>query len=106
MKTKLPIATGGALVVLCVGLILSFFTWLPEEVPFLYSMPWGDEVLVRKQWFALGSIIMGLMFGVDTGIGIILEKKDVVLGNVVIWFGVGVVAMYMAGVVKILMLML
>ncbi len=106
MKTKLPIATGGALVVLCVGLILSFYAWLPEEVPFLYSMPWGDEVLVRKLWFTLGSIIMGAMFWVDVGIGVMLEKKDVVLGNVVIWFGVGVVAMYLAGVVKILMLML
>ncbi|MBU1256673.1 hypothetical protein KKA49_03235, partial [Patescibacteria group bacterium] len=48
------IVAGGNLVFLALGVFIWLFKKLPPEMPWLYSLPWGEQQLVGKVWFGAG----------------------------------------------------
>lgn len=57
------IVSGGVLVVLSLGVFVWFFKVLPPEIPWLYSLPWGEQQLINKSSFgaSLGAPLIGLI---------------------------------------------
>ena len=75
---------------LCVVVILltggvTLFLWndLPPLVPFLYSLPWGEQQLIRKEFFAGGLLIILLLNIINYYLAKRLIKDDEVISRTV-----------------------
>lgn len=103
---RLGIIIGNLLLGLVIFVLLLAWSRLPNQLPWFYSLPWGEGQLINKYWFAGGIGILGGLFLLDILISKWLSKQDGVLASVIIWFGVAVVTMYVASVFQVLTLML
>jgi len=56
------IAAATGLVIVSFGILAWIFNKLPPEVPWLYSLPWGEQQLISKYWFGagLGGVLLAL----------------------------------------------
>ena len=106
MKEKTGFIMGVIMILLAALMVGIFYKRLPSELPFLYSLPWGEKQLIGRVWFSLSPVVCGLVFSLDMWLSYLVSKSDEVLGKVVVWFGVGIVAMYLVTFLKVLSLML
>lgn len=106
MKNKLGVVIGGLLLLVAAVLLVIFWGRLPQELPWLYSLPEGETQLLDKRFFALGLILLAWIFALDVWLSQIFSKRDVVLGRIVLWAGVGVVALYLASFFRVITLMI
>jgi hypothetical protein len=107
MKIKHGGIIVGYLLILINFIIVGIF-WnkLPSPIPWLYSLPWGEEQLVSKYWFVGGTGIVSFVFFVDIILGMWLGKKDKILTDLAIWFGVGIILIYLASFWRVLMIVI
>lgn len=91
-----------------INLIFLAALWgrLPSFIPWLYSLPWGEGQLINKHWFAGGLVIMSFVFFANVLIGVWLGKKDKILTDLVVWFGVGIILIYLASFWRVLMIVI
>lgn len=75
---------------LCVLVILltggaTLYLWndLPPLVPFLYSLPWGEQQLIRKEFFAGGLIVILLLNIINYFLAKKLIKDDEVISRTI-----------------------
>lgn len=96
------IMTLGAVLILLMGGTLAWL-WnkLPPELPWLYSMPWGDEQLIQKEWFAgmLGGLLV--FFIVTRFVSDWVGEKDEVTKNAILFGGLTVVIMYFLSFIRV-----
>ena len=97
------IFTIGIMVILIMGGILAWL-WgrLPPELPWLYSLPWGEQQLIKKEWFAgmLGGLL-GL-FILTNFVSEWVGSKDEITKNTILAGGLIVVVMYLAGFLRVI----
>ena len=98
---------GGYLMVLAAGLMLGII-WkkLPPEIPWLFSMPWGEQQLVDKVWFGagLGGVLLAL--GVCAFLAKVLSKEDVRAGVMLSRGGFILAVIYLLSFFQVLRLMI
>lgn len=86
--------------------LLAFWTKLPPQLPWLYSLPWGEGQLISKLWFSMGLLILAIVSLINYFICLMLEKKDHVVGLVVAGGSLLLVVMYLASVYRVLSIMI
>lgn len=86
--------------------LLSFWAKLPPQLPWLYSLPWGEGQLIPKLWFGLGLLILVVVSLINYFICLRLEKKDFVMGLVVAGGSLLFVILYLASFIRVLSLMI
>lgn len=106
MKVKLGMVVGGFLLVVSFCFLALFWGNLPQELPWFYSLPEGEEQLLDKRFFALGVVLLAWIFALDVWLSMIFSKRDVILGNIMLWSGVMVVILYLASFFRVIMLMI
>lgn len=107
MKTKHNGVVIGYLLILT-NLVLVAVLWnkLPSSIPWFYSLPWGEGQLISKFLFAGGAGVVAFVFFVDILLGIWLGRKDKILTDLTIWFGVGTIFIYFASFWRVLMIVI
>lgn len=103
---RLGIIIGNILLGLVIVVLLLVWGKLPDQLPWFYSLPWGEGQLINKFLFAGGVGVLGVLFLLDVLVSKWLGRQDAILASVIIWFGVAVVTMYIASVLQVLSLML
>ena len=79
---------------------------LPEQLPWFYSLPWGDEQLVDKRVFGLGLLVLGVVFSLNLAIASWVGKEDEWAGKVVVGGGLLVIMVYLMSFYQVMKLIL
>jgi hypothetical protein len=100
------IFAGGVLTFFALGVFVWLFKRLPPEVPWLYSLPWGEQQLVSKVWFgaSLGGVLLAL--GACAWFCKILSKEDVRAGVMLARGGFFLTVIYLLSFFQVLRLMI
>lgn len=86
--------------------LFAFWTKLPPQLPWLYSLPWGEGQLIPKLWFGAGILVLAIVSLANYFICLMLEKKDHVVGLVVAGGSLLLIVMYLASVFRVLSIMI
>jgi len=101
---------GWLIVYVLVGLgLLSLFIWwskLPPELPWLYSLPWGEEQLVKREILAGVMIGLGGMVGLSNLLARWMRKTDEGAGKIVRRISSILVVLFLLGWYRVLSLVL
>ncbi len=89
------------------GLGLGFF-WqkLPAQMPWFYSLPWGEDQLIPKLWHGIGLAILALICVLNYLVARKLDKSDRVVALVVESAGLVLVCLYLASFFRVISIML
>lgn len=93
------ILAGGAMLVI-------FWTKLPPQLPWFYSLPWGENQLIPKLWFGIGLAILALIVLANYFIATRLNKKDKVVAMVVESATALLTGLYLASFFRVLSIMI
>lgn len=100
------IVAGMNLVILTLGVFVWLFKKLPPEVPWLYSLPWGEQQLVNKAWFGLSLVVVFLALGGCAYFAKRLSNEDVRAGAVLARGGFFLTIIYLLSFFQVLRLMI
>ena len=100
------IVASGILIGLAFGALVLVWGKLPPEVPWLYSLPWGEQQLVTKVWFAVGFIGLLVMLSVSAWLAKILSKEDARAGILLSRGGFILTLVYILSFIQVLRLMI
>ena len=106
MNNRLAIISGYLMIGIILVVVGCLWQNLPPELPWLYSLPWGEKQLVSKVWFCIGGGVLAVLFSLDLLLSQFYKNRDEVLSGVILWFGVGVVLAYAVAAIKVIVLML
>lgn len=95
------------LLILSGGMTLLFF-WikLPPQLPWFYSLPWGENQLISKRWFGFGLVVLALVALVNYAIARHLDKKDVVVALVMEGATLLLTGLFLASFFRVLSIMI
>ncbi len=93
---------GVMVIILMVVILVLVWKQLPPELPWLYSLPWGEAQLIEKKYFAgtLGGL--AVLFILTRVLANWAGKKDVIVRTTVITGGLMMILLYAAGFFKVL----
>lgn len=99
---------GGEILLVLTGGLFLFYFWaqLPPELPWFYSLPWGENQLISKTGFAIGLMALALICLVNFLVARKLDKGDRVVAIVVESATLLLVGLYLASFYKVLSLMI
>ena len=98
--------TGVVLILMMGGVMAIFWNRLPPQLPWFYSLPWGDKQLIDKLWFAgmfggMGGVILVTRF-----ISAWAGKNDETIKNTVMTGGLMAVVLMLASFVRVMFIFL
>ncbi len=100
------ITAGGGLVFVGFGVLAWMWNGLPPEIPWLYSLPWGEQQLVDKIWFAVGLGGILLVLGICGWFSKVLSKEDPRAGTLLSRGVFVLVVIYLLSFFQVLRLMI
>lgn len=62
-----------------------FYRSLPPQIPFYYSLPWGEEQLAQNYYILLLPGFALVIFLVNFIITLLISKKDLLLAQIILW---------------------
>lgn len=86
--------------------LLFFWTKLPPQLPWFYSLPWGENQLIPKIWFGIGLAALALIVLVNYLIARKLGKKDKVVAMVIESATALLAGLYLASFFRVLSIMI
>jgi len=65
-------------------------TWnsLPPELPWFYSLPWGEQQLIERNWLVVVVLMFGMIMVVNTFLARFMAKEEELLRRILVWGGV------------------
>ena len=97
----------GMMVVLTMaGVLLVFWKQLPPELPWLYSLPWGEAELIGKSLFAISLVGLAVFFILTKIISSWAGKKDEIVRTAVMVGGLMMILLYAASFIRVLSMFL
>lgn len=68
-------------------LIVLALVWqkLPPELPLFYSRPWGEQQLIRKDWFFILPLSCLIFNIANVRLASLLFKKELLLSQLLVW---------------------
>ena len=100
------IFTGGFLVLLTLGIFIWLFKKLPPEIPWLYSLHWGEQQLIGKVWFGASLGVVLMVLGVCAWLAKGLSKEDARASIVLARGGFFLTVIYLLSFFQVLRLMI
>lgn len=79
---------------------------LPPVLPWFYSLPWGEGILIKKMWLwgVLGGA--GVVLGGNMGLAVSAGKEEALVRRFLVW-GAGVVELLvLLGLIKVMAIIL
>jgi len=100
--SQMIVTMGVVLILLMGGTMAWLWSRLPPELPWFYSLPWGEAQLIQKEWFA--GMLLGLLglFGLTKVISDWVGGRDEVTKNAVLSGGLVVVVMYLLSFIRVI----
>ena len=86
--------------------LLFFWAKLPPQLPWFYSLPWGENQLISKLWFGIGLAVLSLIVLLNYFIARRLDKKDKVVALVVESATALLTGLYLASFFRVLSIMI
>ena len=106
LKSNKPLVTlisfSVLLILLAWGFLLFFFPKMPPELPWFYSLPWGEAQLIPKTGFLIGLAALTLVNVINGVISFLFSKRDRVVTNVIMAANILVTVLYLASFYKVL----
>lgn len=96
----------GVVWMLSVALLLIFWKKLPPEMPWFYSLPWGEEQLIGKGGMAIVMGGLGGVIGLDIFFAKRLEKEDGFLAKMLLWGALTTATLVLLSWIKVLIIIL
>lgn len=90
-----PLLIGGVILVIN-------YKKLPPEVPWLYSLPWGEQQLIPKVWYTAGFGILVIINIFNLFIARMLSRGDEVVPKVIWGANLLITLLYLASFVQVL----
>lgn len=88
------------------GALLVYWKQLPPEVPWLYSLPWGDQELIKKSYFAAMLGGLAVFFVITRVISNWAAKKDEIVKTTIMIGGLIMILLYAASFIRVLSIFL
>lgn len=93
-------------ILVMVGIVIAFWKQLPPELPWLYSLPWGEQQLINKMLFASTLAGLGVFFLVTKIISSWAGKKDEIIKTTIMIGGLMMILLYAASFIRVLSIFL
>ena len=87
-------------------LLLVFWKKLPPEMPWFYSLPWGEGQLIGKEGVAIVMGGLGGVIGLDIFFAKRLEKEDEFLAKMLLWGALATAGLVLLSWIKVLIIIL
>ena len=87
-------------------LLLVFWKRLPPEMPWFYSLPWGEEQLISKEGMAIVVGGLGGVIGLDIFFAKRLEGEDEFLAKMLLWGALATAGLVLLSWIKVLIIIL
>ncbi len=93
----------GCLLMLIFVLVINWAK-LPPLVPWFYSLPWGEGVLIGKGglWVVVG--MSGAVMGINMVLAATLGREEMLLQRFLIWGGAGVGMLILMSLIQIVLI--
>lgn len=82
--------------------LLFFWNRMPPELPWFYSLPWGEAQLIPKVGFSAGLVILTLVNLLNGIMAYSFSKKDRVVANVIMAANILITILYLISFYKVL----
>lgn len=110
-RTKTPVFVtlfwAGVFLILILGGVLAlFWSRLPPQLPWFYSLPWGESQLVGKMWFVWIFVGMEVVLFLTRIVASWAGKDDVAVQNTVMIGVVTAVVLMAASFLRVMMIFL
>jgi len=94
--------------IILIGLAITAYFWkeLPPQLPWFYSLPWGEDQLIPKLWFSIGMAVLGIITVFNYFLSLRLQKNDYVVAVVVSSSTLLLILIYFASFLRVVSLML
>jgi len=97
---------GMALIGMMGGVLAIFWKSLPPQLPWFYSLPWGEQQLVNKMWFVWILAGMAVLLFLTRIIARWAGKDDTTVKTLIMSGGLLAVLLMTASFVRIMMIFL
>lgn len=91
-----------SLILLAFISLLFFFPKMPPELPWFYSLPWGETQLIPKTAFLVGLLVLSVVNIINGILGYFFSKKDRVVANVIMAANILISVLYLTSFYKVL----
>lgn len=94
------------LVGVIISLVACLFWWnrLPPQLPWLYSLVWGDGMLVEKFWWVTSLVAPVALTIFDLVLANKLIDRDVIVARTVVGFGTLAALLYLLSFWRVLLI--
>lgn len=84
------------------------FNWmnLPPEIPWFYSLPWGEDQLIMKNWLLAVVVSFGGLLLLNTALARILANNEELLRRILVWGGVVMELLLFLSLVRVIRVIL
>lgn len=103
---KLVMIALGVVWLLSAMLLLVFWKKLPPELPWFYSLPWGEEQLISKEGMAIVIGGLGGVIGLDIFLANRLNEEDEFLAKMLLWGALATTGLALLSWIKVLIIIL
>lgn len=81
-----------------------FFFWnkMPPELPWFYSLPWGEAQLIPKAGFLIGLVTLMAVNILNGVMAYFFSKKDRVVANLIMVSSILIIVLYLTSFYKVL----
>lgn len=103
---KWVVVTLGVFWLIPLSLLAIYWNKLPEQLPWFYSQPWGEDQLIGKEWMVLVMGVLGVILGLDAFWADKLKRDEEFLSYILLWGGVATAGLVFISFVKVLLIIL
>lgn len=100
------VITGTSFWLMSLGLLGLNWNSLPPELPWFYSMPWGEQQLIDKSWLMIVVIGFGGILVLDVIIARFFATEEDLLRKILIWGGVMTELLVLLSLLRVVMVVL
>lgn len=88
------------------GILVVFWKQLPPQLPWLYSLPWGEQQLISKIYFAATLGGLGVFFLFTKAVSTWAGKNDEIVRTTILTGGLMMILLYTASFIRVLSIFL
>lgn len=91
-------------VFLTMAIVLLLWNSLPPQLPWLYSLLWGEGILIDKMWWVLSLLAPLVICLLDYFVANKWKGKDLVVARTIVGSGATAVALYLLSFWRVLLI--
>lgn len=88
--------------------MVGMISWkrLPPELPWFYSLPLGEEMLITRNMLVVVWLLAGVMFGGNVGLSWWLAGEEALLRRFLAWGGVAFLLLLAMSVIRVVLVVI